>query len=273
MLRWLKTLDDGRLRHCEDASRAGDRNEQPVQRRRCRKIGNVPQIVADAAGAGEDAGQNAPGAHLGLPFPRAADNRVFPKPQQRSGRVRTDQQQPVPFGGRAAAAVRIRKAQAERGPLCRNAACRCSRPGKRQPDMRKRRHSAAAGKVCGGKPEQLANRGRRNRAGVQLAPLCHHVGIGVRQIAVIGGEAGDPVMGPACRNRVQPVKRSVFRVCDGALILFCHCQTFLSVTVPKHRVPLFRSMRTGRISPCAALPAGAATSKNSGVCPQSSPFS
>ena len=27
MLRWLKTLDDGRLRHCEDAPRAEDRND------------------------------------------------------------------------------------------------------------------------------------------------------------------------------------------------------------------------------------------------------
>lgn len=47
MLRWLKTLDDGRLRHCEDASRAGDRNDVDVASHMYTSIPDLLQMAHD----------------------------------------------------------------------------------------------------------------------------------------------------------------------------------------------------------------------------------
>ena len=47
MLRWLKTLDDGRLRHCEDASRAGDLNDVDVVSHMYTSIPDLLQMAHD----------------------------------------------------------------------------------------------------------------------------------------------------------------------------------------------------------------------------------
>lgn len=47
MLRWLKTLDDGRLRHCEDASRAGDLNDVDMVSHMYTSIPDLLQMAHD----------------------------------------------------------------------------------------------------------------------------------------------------------------------------------------------------------------------------------